>query len=357
MQDESSWSNSNVISAGLIDDKNNQTDEDHSLLSSSFPYFKNDCEMTDNNCNEGNICNMDNAQDEKFNMKSIINSNEINNIFRSYGCVKLTTDEKNSQPKKTRKKKKGSQRNKDKKDEMIKKFKVYFINVILDTINTKFEDEPIYIQIKSRNEIIEVNRLLDIDNKIKIKHNANDIDEFLESNCKTIFSIDISSKNNNYPKDYNRLVIKQLYDEKKEKVTKILDMKVKKCLKYFRKDPDVFGKPEYECLDGIEKKFDDLKENLKNDNDNYYMNNYIDLINEFENIGKQNPKSGKERRIRGIKRRREVRREVRRKKRGRKIILLNRIRIKDNQKILHIIKYKDGNNIINYNIILPNDLI
>lgn len=106
MQDESSWSNSNDISAGLIDDKNNQTDEDHILLSSRLPYFKNDFEMTDNNCNEGIIYSMDNEQDEKFNMKSIINSNEINNNFRSYGCVNLTTDEKNSQHKKTKKKKK-----------------------------------------------------------------------------------------------------------------------------------------------------------------------------------------------------------------------------------------------------------
>lgn len=207
---------------------------------------------------------------------------------------------------------------------MIRKFKVHFIKVILETINTKFENEPIYIKIENRNEMI-VNCLLDIDYKIKKKHNAQDIDEFLESNWKTIFSIDITSKNNNYPKDYNRLVIEKLYEDKKENVTKILDMKVKICLKYFRKDPDVFEKPEYACLVGIEKKFDNLKENLKIQYKDDYINSYIKLIKRFENIKEEpNPKSGKERRIRGIKRTRGVRR----KKRAKEIVVLKRI-IKD----------------------------
>ena len=167
---------------------------------------------------------------------------------------------------------------------MTVKFKVYFINTLLEQINS--EIKKINLSIKIGDQEYKVDELLDIDQK-KVKNiNVKEIRQFLNNNLKEVFSFDISNKYKNYPKNYNKLVIEKLYKENITNVTCILDKKVSKCLKYFRKDDkDMFNNKEYSCLKGIEEKYEDLSNYLKNKgHEDKYINDIKKLINDLENI-------------------------------------------------------------------------
>lgn len=177
---------------------------------------------------------------------------------------------------------------------MTVKFKVYFINTLLEQINS--EIKKINLSIKIGNQEYKVDELLDIDQK-KVKNiNVEEIRQFLNSNLKEVFSFDISNKYKNYPKNYNKLVIEKLYKENITNVTCILDKKVSKCLKYFRKDDkDMLNNKEYSCLKGIEEKYEDLSNYLKNKgHEDKYINDFKNLINDLENIyGAKTPRKAK----------------------------------------------------------------
>ena len=177
---------------------------------------------------------------------------------------------------------------------MTVKFKVYFINTLLEQINS--EIKKINLSIKIGDQEYKVDELLDIDQK-KVKNiNVEEIRQFLNSNLKEVFSFDISNKYKNYPKNYNKLVIEKLYKENITNVTCILDKKVSKCLKYFRKDDkDMLNNKEYSCLKGIEEKYEDLSNYLKNKgHEDKYINDFKNLINDLENIyGAKTPRKAK----------------------------------------------------------------
>ena len=177
---------------------------------------------------------------------------------------------------------------------MTVKFKVYFINTLLEQINS--EIKKINLSIKIGNQEYKVDELLDIDQK-KVKNiNVEEIRQFLNSNLKEVFSFDISNKYKNYPKNYNKLVIEKMYKENITNVTCILDKKVSKCLKYFRKDDkDMLNNKEYSCLKGIEEKYEDLSNYLKNKgHEDKYINDFKNLINDLENIyGAKTPRKAK----------------------------------------------------------------
>jgi hypothetical protein len=80
-------------------------------------------------------------------------------------------------------------------------------------------------------------------------------------------------------------VIEKLYQDNLTNVTCILDKTFLECLKYFRKDKDVFDNEEYSCLNGIEKNFEEIPKNFRKEgHDDKYINMVIDLINNFEII-------------------------------------------------------------------------
>ena len=170
---------------------------------------------------------------------------------------------------------------------MTVKFKVYFINTLLEQINS--EIKKINLSIKIGDQEYKVDGLLDIDQK-KVKNiNVEEIRKFLNSNLKEVFSFDISNKYRIYPKNYNKLVIEKLYKENITKVTCILDKKVSYCLKYFRKDDkDMMNNKEYTCLKGIEEKYEDLSNYLKNKgHEDKYINDMKKLIKDLEKIYKE----------------------------------------------------------------------
>ena len=167
---------------------------------------------------------------------------------------------------------------------MIVKFKVYFINTLLEKINS--EIKKVNLSIKIGDKEYKVDELLDIKQK-KVKNiNVGEIRQFLNSNLKEVFSFDISDKYKNYPKNYNKLVIEELYKENITNITCILDIKVSKCLKYFRKDDkEMLNNNNYSCLKGIEEKYENLSNYLKNKGqEEKYINDFKKLIKDLENI-------------------------------------------------------------------------
>ena len=166
---------------------------------------------------------------------------------------------------------------------MTVKFKVYFINTLLEQINS--EIKKINLSIKIGDQEYKVDELLDIDQK-KVKNiNVKEIRQFLNNNLKEVFSFDISNKYKNYPKNYNKLVIDKLYEENRTNVTCILDKKVIECLKFFKKDEDEFLYEENSCLKGIEKRFESLPQYLKKKGfKDDYIKQFIEIIKDFENI-------------------------------------------------------------------------
>ena len=108
--------------------------------------------------------------------------------------------------------------------------------------------------------------------------------ELLKKTVKDFFSVHRSSNYSTYPKNFNELLIKEIYKkENGEKITCILEKTILECIKYFRKDEDVINNPNYECLKGLEISFENFKKELLEENDEEYTNKMIVLIKIREN--------------------------------------------------------------------------
>ena len=165
----------------------------------------------------------------------------------------------------------------------VRKVKVILSTTLFNKINSEFKKNPISINIDRKEN--EIKELLKIGQEQVINTNVNYNIKLLNTHLKDFYSVDISTKFKKYPHNYNKLVIDQLYKEKKTNVTNILDKTILESLKYFRKDVDVFNNEKYSCLQGIEKDFENLPKNLKKEgHDDRYINKVIHLINNFEQI-------------------------------------------------------------------------
>ena len=83
-------------------------------------------------------------------------------------------------------------------------------------------------------------------------------------------------------------MIEKLYEENKTNVTCILEKSGLECIKYFRKDEDAFFNEENSCLNGIEKRYENLPQYLRNKGfKEDYIIIYIELIKDFENINEK----------------------------------------------------------------------
>ena len=169
-------------------------------------------------------------------------------------------------------------------DNLVRKIKYIFIRTIIDFINMKLKSiSNLYIFIN--NKKYKVNKLLylgpSVTKDLTVERNL----ILFETPIKdTLY--EISGKYKHYPKEYNRVVIEELYkNENCKKIRDILNLKYLDCLKYYRKDRDIIKKKRFACLKGMEKKFDELPQKLKKQkHDKHYEEALIYVINNFENI-------------------------------------------------------------------------
>ena len=169
---------------------------------------------------------------------------------------------------------------------MIRKFKVLLKDKLLEHINNIIKKD-INLSINIDDKEYKVDCLLNIRQEQIINTNINENIEFLNKLLKEIFSDEINGKYRNFPKNYNKKVIEELYKtENNQNVTRVLDMTFLECVKFFRKEENLIDNEDYECLRGLEKIYENLSNHLKEDdkNDSKFINKFTDLIKDFENI-------------------------------------------------------------------------
>ena len=204
----------------------------------------------------------------------------------------INNPQKNSESNHTNKLNKKTKRNephtKYAENNIVRKFKIYLKNTLFEKINSEIQKIAIpknIISINIDGKEYNVDKLLAINKSQIINTNVVENLKFLNTQLKDIFSVEISKKFKNYPFNYNKLVIEKLYQDNLTNVTCILDKTFLECLKYFRKDKDVFDNEEYSCLNGIEKNFEEIPKNFRKEgHDDKYIYMVIDLINNFEII-------------------------------------------------------------------------
>ena len=167
-------------------------------------------------------------------------------------------------------------------DNRVRKVKVYLKDSLFRKIISEIKENELSINVDGKE--YKIDELLDINQEQTINTSVGENLRLFNTKLKYFFNV-ISNKYKNYPKNFNELIIKKLYEENMTNVTCILDKTFLDSLKYFRKDKDVYDNEEYSCLQGIEKDFEDLpKKFRKEGHDDRYINMVIDLINRFEKI-------------------------------------------------------------------------
>ena len=184
--------------------------------------------------------------------------------------------------------------NKYSQDNMIRKIKVLIKDALLDHINSIIKN-VINLTVTINNKEYKVDKLLNIrQNQIKdINVVQNRI--LLNKQLRYIFSDEIAGRYSNYPKNYNKIIIDKFYEIGIQKITCILDLTLLECIKYFRKEKNIINDERYDCLKGLEKKFENLTKELKKQNyEEHYIINLIKLIKNFEEVyNKKNPRAGR----------------------------------------------------------------
>ena len=231
--------------------------------------------------------NSDSHQNNYFQNEEVkIVPNQVNNNINhpeSYINNPQMYYEPNHNKKLNKKIKRNEPHTKYAENNRVRKIKVYIKDTLFEKINYEIKKNSIVINNEGKE--YNIDRLLDINPKQIINTNVVENINFLKTQLKEIFSVEISKKYKNYPLNYNKLVIKKLYQENIKNVTCILDKTFLECLKYFRKDKDVFNNEEYFCLQGIEKNFEEISKKFRIEgHDNKYIYMIIDLINNFEII-------------------------------------------------------------------------
>ena len=187
-------------------------------------------------------------------------------------------------------KRKGSlsigQHNKYSEDNMITKAKILLKDDLLEHINSKIREEEINLSVVIEGVEYKDCQILNIRRDKFIHLDVNENKDLLHKKLKEIFFDDINGRFHNYPKNFNKIVIKKIFEmENAEKIQKILEMEFLECIKYYRKDLTINDDEKYGCLKGLEKKFENLKNKLKKKNhEKKYIDKFIELIQNFENI-------------------------------------------------------------------------
>ena len=246
----------------------------------AFNYFK----MCDEN--ESIIYDNPNIFDNELNLSSDNNNNLF--LYSSPQNNKNPPAPKNTNNFLGRKKKNSGEvglHNKYSENNRVRKFKVIMKDALLDLINSKIK-ENINLTLLIDQKEFAVDGLLNIRQNQIVNTNVMDNLQLLNKTIREIFSDEIAQNFRRYPKNYNKIVIDKIYEiENEEKIIPILDLKFIDCIKYFRKEENYMDDERFFCLKGLEKKFENLSEDLTNEgNDKKYINMLFDLIYNFENI-------------------------------------------------------------------------
>lgn len=172
-------------------------------------------------------------------------------------------------------------------DNLIRKSKKVFSDAILEFINSKIKDLNTELLITIDNKEYEVEKLLNLGQKITKDTSVRGNKALFKSPIKNIlFEISGKYKTYNYPKNYNMAVIDELCtNEKYLEIRNILNLDYLNCLKYYRRDEDALGNDNLECLKGLEKIFDRLPKDLKEEGkDKSYEKALINTIKDMDNI-------------------------------------------------------------------------
>jgi hypothetical protein len=273
----------------------NYTDINYSpQLSNELSLIENSNTLTDNINNDINQINYDNALNEVFgNNHNIDSENDDISERNSNVHIEIDNSQMNSNSnhqkflgRKRKDSKSTGDHNEYSEDNLLRKFKIYNIETFRTKINSELKTTPVFIE--NNGKKYEAKKLLKINQEFAKDITVNEARNFLNNKIKTIFSVDISGLYKNYPKNYNQLVIEKLYKENKTNVTCILEKTGLECIKYSRKDEDAFFNEENSCLNGIEKRYENLPQYLRKKGfQEDYIKNFIELIKDFENIIKK----------------------------------------------------------------------
>ena len=239
----------------------------------------------ENYYNENNFINIHNEEE------NIIPNQDIIPIYNIASNINNVQNDLNSQyvahnfilGRKTKKSGLTGPHGKYAEDNRVRKVKVCLKDSLFRKINSEIQKNAISINIDGKE--YKVDGLLDINQEQTINTTVGENLKLLKRKLKDFFSVGISNKFKNYPKNFNKLIIEKLYQENFTNVTSILDKTFLDSLKYFRKDKDVYDNEEFSCLQGIEKDFEELPQKFRKEgHDNRYINMVINLINNFEQI-------------------------------------------------------------------------
>ena len=167
------------------------------------------------------------------------------------------------------------------KDNMLKKVKISFINKngIINFINS---------EIKRDNELFKIlgnKLLLGINTNELIKPNVQYNKDLIKTKLKDILYDEVMEKHGIKMKYNNRELIDKIYGCKEgKKITDILEKTFLECFRYYRKDKEYINNNKYYCLNGLEKEFDNLIKKIQDNYEQEYVNEFKDLIKNFENF-------------------------------------------------------------------------
>ena len=160
---------------------------------------------------------------------------------------------------------------KESKDNISIKFKRLFLKNLIKFLNNKLE--------KSRNLKLNLLRFKFL-NSGYIKSLKKDLNlEMLDSPAFAVLSQDIAKKYKNFDKDYNKKIIKLIYEENEKSLMIILNQSIRKLMKIFcnnKKEEGLFK--EYKRLDEyIENFIKNLSENEKDKKDYFNQLKYAGI--------------------------------------------------------------------------------
>ena len=174
-------------------------------------------------------------------------------------------------------------------DNLVRKIKSKLFGSILIILNKSLESNdkektmtPNESQRVKKGEV-SYECFLKPDQKIILQTNVRENLTLLDSKLRDIFSENVSTKAKNFSKEYqlgyNKNFIEKIKnDEKKKKTNDILDMTFFQCLEHFR------GTNKYEALNGLEKEYEKVIEELSDDEE--YLKSFKYQLNHFEDLYK-----------------------------------------------------------------------
>lgn len=172
----------------------------------------------------------------------------------------------------------GGKHNKYCYDNVTRKLKTKLFESILNVLNISLQKVEIENTKKySKKKLYSKPFFLKINQDIIKDINVDNNNKLLKSTLKEIYSTDVSKKMENYGLDHNKNLIETIYKEQiQTKAIGILDRTLLECLEHFR------GSKYYKELEGLEKEYKSVIENMKQNEPDDYIEIFEDFVKRFE---------------------------------------------------------------------------